>query len=90
MRKIGVSPTVKLSEYELSIASQLIVPSSLDVTWDDIGGLTDVCQEIRDTVIYPLKNRELYRNSDLIGPPKGMFKSVGFVFQFSVPYHARK
>ncbi|XP_071828922.1 outer mitochondrial transmembrane helix translocase-like [Apostichopus japonicus] len=72
MRKIGVSPTVKLSEYELSIASQLIVPSSLDVTWDDIGGLTDVCQEIRDTVIYPLKNRELYRNSDLIGPPKGV------------------
>ncbi|PIK54563.1 putative ATPase family AAA domain-containing protein 1 [Apostichopus japonicus] len=60
------------SEYELSIASQLIVPSSLDVTWDDIGGLTDVCQEIRDTVIYPLKNRELYRNSDLIGPPKGV------------------
>lgn len=72
MKKIGVDPSVKLSEYELSIASQLIVPSSLDVSWEDIGGLTEVCQEIRETVIYPLKNRELYKNSFLIGPPKGV------------------
>lgn len=42
MKKIGVDPSVKLSEYELSIASQLIVPSSLDVSWEDIGGLTEV------------------------------------------------
>lgn len=72
MKKIGVDSSVKLSEYELSIASQLIVPSSLDVSWKDIGGLTDVCQEIRETVIYPLKNRELYKDSLLIGPPKGV------------------
>ncbi|MEJ2779302.1 CDC48 family AAA ATPase [Stygiolobus sp. RP850M] len=56
-----------------------IVPSGLreiyvevpEVHWDDIGGLDDVKEELREVVEYPLKYREAYENVG-IEPPKGI------------------
>ncbi|BCU70478.1 CDC48 family AAA ATPase [Stygiolobus caldivivus] len=56
-----------------------IVPSGLreiyvevpEVHWDDIGGLEDVKEELREVVEYPLKYREAYETVG-IEPPKGI------------------
>lgn len=62
---------LQLTEYELCIASNLIDPSSMVITWEDIGGLDDVVQEIKETVILPFARRDLFLGSALLQPPKG-------------------
>jgi transitional endoplasmic reticulum ATPase len=42
-----------------------------DVGWDDIGGLTDVKQELQEAVEWPLKYHGLFIHSDAT-PPKGI------------------
>jgi transitional endoplasmic reticulum ATPase len=42
-----------------------------DVSWDDIGGLTDVKQELQEAVEWPLKYHGLFIHSDAT-PPKGI------------------
>ena len=71
MKSIGVQGT-KLSEYELCIASNLVDPLSMVVSWNDIGGLEDCIEEIQETVILPFKRKELFADSDLLQPPKGV------------------
>ncbi len=41
------------------------------VHWDDIGGLEDVKQELREAVEWPLKNPEIFKRMG-IKPPKGI------------------
>ncbi|XP_022247979.1 ATPase family AAA domain-containing protein 1-B-like isoform X1 [Limulus polyphemus] len=69
LSRIGVS-NIKLTEYELSIAAQLVDPESIGISWSDIAGLDDIIQEIRETVILPIQKRELFQGSSLIQPPK--------------------
>lgn len=71
LNRIGVK-NVRLSEYELSIAAQLVDPSTINISWDDIAGLEDIIQEIRETVILPIQKSELFSGSSLIQPPKGV------------------
>ncbi|XP_071952836.1 outer mitochondrial transmembrane helix translocase-like [Antedon mediterranea] len=71
MMRIGVQ-NVTLSEYEMSIAAQLLDPSTLRTSWDDIGGLDDVIEEIKHMIILPLQKRHLFSNSTLLSPPKGV------------------
>lgn len=61
-----------MTEYELSIAAQLVDPGSLETSWDDIAGLDDVIDDIKATVILPLKTPELFSRSELHQPPKGV------------------
>ena len=70
MKSIGVQG-VKLSDYELSIAAQLVDPLSLSITWRDIGGLEDICSEVRETILLPMKKKHLFKESVLMQPPKG-------------------
>ena len=37
------------------VASNLVEPSSIQVSWDDIAGLETVIEELRETVILPIK-----------------------------------
>lgn len=46
-------------------------PESISVSWKDIAGLDDVLQELRDTLILPVKNRKAFGSSQLLQPPKG-------------------
>ena len=62
---------LQLSEFELCIASNLVDPQSMNVSWDDIGGLDETVDEIMETVILPFRQRELFSDSSLIQPPKG-------------------
>jgi len=71
LQKIGIS-SVKLSNYEMCIASNLVDPLSMVTSWDDIGGLDSTIQDIKETVILPFSRSELFSNSSLIESPKGV------------------
>lgn len=64
--------TSTLSDYELVIASHLIVPRDINVTWADIAGLESVVEELRENVIVPVSHRHLLANSQLFQAPKGV------------------
>lgn len=71
MKKIGVEG-VSLTEYEMNIASQLVDPQTMKVTWRDIAGLDEIVHELQDTVILPFQKRHLLAGSRLFQPPKGV------------------
>lgn len=64
-----------LNEYELVVASQLVDPKSIDVSWKDIGGLDSIIEDIRTEIILPLKSKTIFKSIEsptgvlLHGPP---------------------
>ncbi|KAJ2940375.1 hypothetical protein O0L34_g52 [Tuta absoluta] len=77
LRKAGLSGKQslqldKLTDHEMIIASQLVVPDEINVSWQDIAGLDSLIQELRETVILPIQKRELFADSRLTQPPKGV------------------
>nr|XP_046241734.1 outer mitochondrial transmembrane helix translocase [Scatophagus argus] len=71
MKRIGVEG-VRLTEYEMNIACQLVDPQTMKVSWRDIAGLDEVINELQDTVILPFQKRHLLAGSKLFQPPKGV------------------
>lgn len=71
MRRIGVEG-VSLTDYEMNIASHLVDPQTMMVTWRDIAGLDETINELQDTVILPFQKRHLLTGSKLFQPPKGV------------------
>ncbi|KXJ11447.1 ATPase family AAA domain-containing protein 1 [Exaiptasia diaphana] len=71
LKKIGVEG-VQLSEYELAIAADLVDPLSMPVEWTQIGGLRETIEEVKETVILPFKQRDIFEGSALLSPPKGV------------------
>ncbi|KAI8901242.1 P-loop containing nucleoside triphosphate hydrolase protein [Globomyces pollinis-pini] len=72
MEKLGLN-NIQLNEHEEIIASEIIWPSDLKVTFEDIGGMENIIESLRETVIYPLVYPELYESiSGLLGPPRGV------------------
>ena len=69
---LGIEPDVQLTEYEMSIASQLVDPSSIKVAFTDVAGQAELVTELRQTVILPLQKRHLFTGSDLMAAPKGV------------------
>lgn len=62
-----------LDEYETTIASEIIAPSSMDTSFESIGGLDEIIASLRETVIYPLTFPELFAGANgLLGAPKGL------------------
>jgi len=68
---LKISPQ-QFNEYELVIASSLIVPSDIAESWRDIAGLDDAIQELTNTLIYPIRFSKIFENSKLWQPPKGV------------------
>ena len=75
---------LKLTEHELMIASHLIAPSEIDVSWKDVGGLENVLDDIVETVIFPITKSKLLGNSKLTRPPKGKKKLLSNIIPPSV------
>ncbi|XP_011477808.1 ATPase family AAA domain-containing protein 1-A isoform X3 [Oryzias latipes] len=71
MKRIGVQG-ITLTDYELNIASHLVDPQTIKVSWKDVAGLEEVINELQDTVILPFKKRHLLPGSKLFQPPKGV------------------
>jgi len=59
-----------LKEIEPSALREVIVEVP-DVSWDDVGGLEDVKQELKEAVEYPLKYPEVYERLGT-RPPRGI------------------
>ena len=52
---------------------EVVSPSEIPVTFDDIGGLDDIIEELRESVIYPLTLPHLYAShSSLLTAPSGV------------------
>ncbi|CAG9763360.1 unnamed protein product [Ceutorhynchus assimilis] len=62
----------KLNDYEMMIAAHLVNPADIKVTWEDIAGLESLIQELRETVILPIQRKDLFLDSLLTTPPKGV------------------
>lgn len=64
---------LELDEYEQAIAGEIVPPSSISTTFESIGGLDDVINQLRETVIYPLNYPELFKSQGgLLAAPKGV------------------
>lgn len=63
---------LKLTDYEVNIAAQLVVPSDLPVSWEDIGGLDSIVNTLKESVILPFQHQDLFQESKLFAPPKGV------------------
>lgn len=70
----GHSPLIieNLTDYEMMIASHLIHPHDITVSWKNIAGLDSMIQEIRETVILPIQQKDLFADSQLTTAPKGV------------------
>ncbi|PLJ76951.1 MAG: AAA family ATPase, partial [Thermofilum sp. NZ13] len=70
---------LKVTKQDFMDALKEVQPSALrevyievpEVNWDDIGGLEDVKQQLREAVEWPLKHPEYFREMG-IDPPKGI------------------
>ncbi|KAK6460129.1 40 kDa putative membrane-spanning ATPase [Scheffersomyces coipomensis] len=64
---------VTFNQYEKTLLSSLVTPDEIDVTFEDIGGLQNIINELRDAVILPLTKPDLFAShSALIQSPKGV------------------
>ena len=72
LKKLGLKNS-NLNEYEELIAINIILPENIECSWNDIGGLDHLVNDLRETVIYPLKNNtSKYTKSRLVQAPKGV------------------
>jgi ATP-dependent 26S proteasome regulatory subunit len=62
-----------LNEYENQVALEVVAPEDIPVGFDDIGGLEDIIEELRESVIYPLTMPHLYSHGGaLLAAPSGV------------------
>lgn len=65
--------SVTFTEYEKLLLNSLIVPEDILISFDDIGGLSDIIDELRESVILPLTEPDLFvAHQLLIQSPKGV------------------
>ncbi|KAI6881790.1 hypothetical protein D0861_05812 [Hortaea werneckii] len=66
-------PPLTLTPYEQTIAMEVISPAEIPITFNDIGGLDPIIDDLRETVIYPLTLPHLYTTtSSLLTAPSGV------------------
>lgn len=64
---------LQLTQWEQAIVQDLIHPKDIPVSFDDIGGLSHIIEELREAVIYPLTMPKLYSaSSSLLAAPSGV------------------
>ncbi|GAW10928.1 hypothetical protein EKO27_g6872 [Xylaria grammica] len=62
-----------LNEYENMVAMEVVAPEDIPVGFDDIGGLEDIIEEVKESVIYPLTMPHLYSHAaPLLSAPSGV------------------
>ncbi|KAI5309559.1 hypothetical protein KEM55_002971, partial [Ascosphaera atra] len=62
-----------LTPYEQTIAMDVVAPDDIPVSFENIGGLDDIIDELKESVIYPLTMPQLYTSSSsLLSAPSGV------------------
>ncbi|CUM64077.1 uncharacterized protein PRCAT00001666001 [Priceomyces carsonii] len=65
--------SISLNSYEKSLLNSLVMPEDISIKFEDIGGLQDIIDEIREAVILPLTEPDLFASHlHLIRSPKGV------------------
>ena len=72
LKSLGVPSNIELNNHEMMVASNLVEPKSIQVSWDDVAGLEAVIEELKESVILPIKERDLFSHSQLTRAPKGV------------------
>lgn len=63
----------QLNEYEAIVALEVVAPEDIPVGFNDIGGLEDVIEEVKESVIYPLTMPHLFSHATpLLSAPSGV------------------
>ncbi|XP_076627137.1 outer mitochondrial transmembrane helix translocase [Colletes latitarsis] len=62
----------QLTDYEMMIANHIVNPREIRVSWENIAGLENIIQELKETVILPIQRKELFEDSQLTQAPKGV------------------
>lgn len=72
--EVSLSYLTTLTPYEIAIAqNNCIDPTTLSVTFSDVGGMDDIKSEVYDLVVLPLLRPDLFvSESGLVSPPKGI------------------
>ncbi|KAI9340466.1 P-loop containing nucleoside triphosphate hydrolase protein, partial [Obelidium mucronatum] len=75
-KRLGINDKdLDLNEYERVIASEVIHPEDIGISFKDIGGLDPIISSLKETVIYPLVYPQLFTSEasgGLLGAPKGV------------------
>lgn len=62
-----------LNTYEQTVLTEVVAPEEIAVDFGSIGGLEDIIEDLRDSVIFPLTSKHLLgKQSSLISAPKGV------------------
>ncbi|RKU48924.1 hypothetical protein DL546_009081 [Coniochaeta pulveracea] len=62
-----------LNEYENIVALEVVAPEDIPVGFDAIGGLEDIIEELKESIIYPLTMPHLYSHAaPLLSAPSGV------------------
>lgn len=62
-----------LNEYENMVALEVVAPEDIPVGFDAVGGLEDIIEELKESIIYPLTMPHLYRHGGpLLSAPSGV------------------
>lgn len=62
-----------LTQYEQTIAPEVVHPADIPVSFSDIGGLDNIIADLQESVIYPLTLPNLYGSSSpLLSAPSGV------------------
>lgn len=62
-----------LNEYENMVALEVVAPEDIPVGFDAIGGLEDIIEELKESIIYPLTMPHLYSHGGpLLSAPSGV------------------
>jgi len=71
----SIPQTLDLNEYEVVIASDIVNPENMTVSFEDIGGLEEIKGQLQESIIWPLVHPELYETSNkllLSSIPRGV------------------
>ncbi|KAI8842296.1 P-loop containing nucleoside triphosphate hydrolase protein [Chytriomyces cf. hyalinus JEL632] len=75
-KRLGIATKdLDLNEHEQIIASEVVHPDDISVSFKDIGGLDPIISSLKETVIYPLVYPQLFTSEasgGLLGAPKGV------------------
>ena len=63
---------METNKYENMISREAVDPASIDVTFEDIGGLAEEKQRLKDIVVLPFSRPELFSRGALLRAPKGV------------------
>ena len=62
----------QLSEYEAECSNDVVLPDEIAVSFGDVGGLSSVSRKLQQAVLLPFRQPQLFAQSRLLQPPKGV------------------